>query len=188
MKKYLCAGFIAFAMCAGAWAQNAYGVVSLGASKLNIDCTGATTCDDADTAFKLLGGYKFAPNLAAEVGYFDFGKARASDAFVSAEISNTAFGGGIAFHQDLAPNWNFVARLGLASVKTKISGTVSGFGSASDSDSNIAMYAGLGIGYKLSKSVSLDGAMDFSRSKYSKNGVDESGNLTAISIGLTFGF
>lgn len=188
MKNHMSAGLLALTLCAGASAQSAYGVVSIGSSKLNVDCTGATTCDSTDTAYKLLGGYKLSPNVAVEAGLFGFGKARASDATVSAEISNTTFGGGIAFHQDIAPDWNFVARVGLASVKTKISGTLIGVGSASDSDSNIATYAGLGIGYKLSKTVSLDGAMDFSRSKYNKNTLDESGNLRAISIGLTFGF
>ena len=149
MKNALCAGLLALTMCAGASAQSAYGVVSIGSSKLNVDCTGATTCDSTDTGYKLLGGYKFSPNFAVEAGLFGFGKAKASDTVGNtAEITNTAFGGGIAFHQDLAPDWNFVARVGVASVKTKISGTVIGLGSASDSYSNIASYAGLGIGYK----------------------------------------
>lgn len=178
----------AFALSGAASAQSVYGVVSLGSSRLDLDCTGATSCDKTDTAYKLLGGYKFSPNFAVEAGVLGFGKARASDATVAADISNTAIGGGVAFHQDLAANWNFVARLGLASVKTKLSGTVAGFGSVSDSDTNVAPYAGVGIGYKLSKTVSVDGAMDFSRSKYDKNGVNESGNLSAVSIGLTFAF
>ncbi len=196
-------------LSAGASAQSAYGVVSLGSSRLNVDCTGTTTCDKTGTAYKLLGGYKFSPNFAAEVGFFGFGKAKASDAIGTVELSNTAVGAGVAFHQDLSPNWNFVARVGVASVKTKILATVSGvgvarveqaagraailgvapgIGSVSDSDRNIAPYAGLGIGYKLSRAVSLDGSVDFSRSKYNKNGVNESGNLSAVSIGLTFGF
>ena len=188
MIKHVLAGLLVAAVSVGASAQSAYGVVSFGSSRLNADCSGTSSCDKTDTAYKLLAGYKYSPNFAAEAGFFGFGKARASNGAVSAQIKNEAFGAGIAFHQDLAPDWNFVARLGLASVRSKISGTVSGLGSVSDSDNNIAPYAGLGIGYKLSKTVSLDGAVDFSRSKCNKNGVDESGNLTAISIGLTFGF
>jgi OOP family OmpA-OmpF porin len=188
MNKHLVAGLLFAALSAGASAQSAYGVISVGSSRLSVDCSGTSNCDKTDSAYKLLAGYKYSPNFAAEAGLFGFGKARASDGTVSAQIKNEAFGAGVAFHQDLTPDWNFVARVGLASVRTRISGTVSGLGSVSDSDNNVAPYAGLGVGYKLSKTVSLDGAVDFSRSKYNKNGVDESGSLSAISIGLTFGF
>ena len=198
-------------LSAGASAQATYGVVSVGSSRLNVDCTGTTTCDKTGTAYKLLGGYKFSPNFAAEAGFFGFGKAKASDPTVTAEIANTAFGAGVAFHQDLSADWNLVARVGLASMKTKITGTVVGvavgavrvdqpaararvlglaptIGTVSDSDRNVTPYAGLSIGYKIAQGVSLDGALDFSRSKYNKNGLNESGNLSAVSIGLTFGF
>lgn len=187
LKKYLLTALTLLALSTGACAQT-YGVVSIGSSRLNLDCTGATACDKTDVGYKLMGGYKFSPNVAAEVGFFGFGKAKASDATINADVTNTAFGGGVAFHQDLSPNWNFVARLGLAQVKTKISGTIIGVGSASDSDNNISLYGGLGVGYKLSNTVSLDGAVDFGKSKYSKNGVSDSGNITMISAGLTFAF
>jgi len=164
-----------------------YGVISAGTSRLSADCTGATSCDKSGNAFKFMGGYKFMPNLAWELGYFDFGKAKASDASVTAEVRTNGFGGGVAFLQDLSNDWNFVGRLGVAQIKTKITGT-SGATSVSDSDNNIQPYAGLGIGYKLNKTTSIDGAWDFSRTKYDKNGVSTSGSVNAISIGLTFGF
>jgi OmpA-OmpF porin, OOP family len=187
MNKQIFAALAALALSAGASAQG-YGVISVGTARLNLDCSGATTCDKSDTAYKLIGGYKFSPNLAGEIGYFNFGKAKASDAVTRAEISNTAFGGGIAFHQDLSPDWNFVARLGLAQVKTKISGSIVGLGSGSDSDNNTSLYGGLGVGYKISKTVSLDAAWDFSKSKYNKNGADESGNINVFSLGVSFWF
>lgn len=107
---------------------------------------------------------------------------------MTGEIANRAFGGGLAYHADLAPNWNFVARLGLAQVRTKVTGTIAGLGSASDSDSNVAAYAGLGVGYKLSNSMSLDFAWDASRSKYDKYGASESGSIGVLTVGLTLGF
>ena len=187
MLKKLSIGLAAFLLGTVAWAQG-YGVVSAGVGRLSVDCADVPSCDKTDTAFKLMGGYKFNPNLAAEVGYFDFGKATGSDSTVSASIKTTAFGGGIAYHQDLSSNWNFVARLGLAQVKTKISGTVVGVGSGSESDNNVNAYVGLGIGYKLSKTMSLDLAWDASRSKFDKSGLSESGNVNAYSVGLTFSF
>jgi OOP family OmpA-OmpF porin len=187
MKTKLIAAAAALFLCAGAQAQG-YASVSVGQARLNLDCSGATTCDKSDTAFKLIGGYKFAPNFGAELGYFHFGKAKAAGGGISGEVTNTAFGGGVAFMQDLAPNWNFVGRLGLAQVKTKISGTVAGVGSASDSDNNIALYGGLGVGYKIAPNVSLDAAWDFTKSKYDKNGADFSANINVLSVGLTFSF
>ena len=187
MKTQLLTALAALTLSTAASAQF-YGVVSAGVSRVDVDCTGASNCDKTDTGFKLLGGYKFMPNLAAEVGYFDFGKATASGGGVSAEIKNNAFGGGVAYHLDLTPTWNAVGRIGVAQVKTKLSGTVAGVGSASDDDKNTALYAGLGVGYKVAKNVSIDGAWDFSRSKYNKNGVDESGNINVFSVGVTFGF
>jgi OmpA-OmpF porin, OOP family len=179
-------GLALMAASAVASAQG-YGVISVGTSRLEADCTGATTCDKSGNAFKLMGGYKFAPNLAWEVGYFDFGKAKAADATLAGEIKTNAFGGGVAFHQDLSNDWNFAARAGLAQVKTKISGTAGAI-SVSDSDNSIQPYLGLSVGYKLNKTTSIDGAWDFTRSKYDKNGASFKGNVNAFSVGMTFGF
>lgn len=187
MKIQLLTALAALTLSTAASAQF-YGVVSAGQSRLNVDCSGTSSCDKTGNGFKLMGGYKFMPNLAAEIGYFDYGKAKATAPGINAEIKNTAFGGGVAYHLDFAPSWGGVGRIGISQVKTKISGTVSGLGSASDSDNNITPYLGLGVGYKVSKNLSIDGAWDFSRSKYNKNGVDESGNINVLSIGLTFGF
>lgn len=187
MNKNLLVAATLLALTTATSAQ-VYGVVSLGTARLDIDCAGAAKCDKSGTAVKLLGGYKFTPNLAAEAGYFGLGKASVVDAGTSLDITNTGFGGGIAFHQDLGTAWNFVGRLGLASVKTKLDASVSGVGSGSDSDTNVQPYGGLGIGYKLGKATTLDAVWDFSKAKFSKNGVEESGSINAFSVGLTFGF
>jgi len=188
MKSKHLIALAVLAVSTAASAQNLYGVVSAGVSKLSFDCGGASTCDKSDTAFKLLGGYKFAPNWAGELGYFDFGKAKLSGGGANLDIKVNGFGGGVAFHQDIAPAWNFVARLGIAQMKTKLSGSAPGVGSASDSDSNVEPYFGLGVGYKLSKTASIDGAWDYGKGKYNKNGINESGSANALSVGLTFGF
>ena len=187
MNKKLLAAVTLLALSTAASAQ-VYGVISLGTARLDIDCAGATKCDKSGTSVKLLGGYKFTPNLAAEVGYFGLGKASVADAGTSLDITNTGFGGGVAYHQDLGAAWSFVGRLGLASVKTKLNASVSSLGSGGDSDTNVQPYGGLGIGYKLGKSTTLDAAWDVSKAKYSKNGVEESGSINAFSLGLTIGF
>jgi opacity protein-like surface antigen len=184
--RLLAAAIAGLAFSAAASAQT-YAVISAGTGKHDLDCAGAATCDETGGAFKLMGGYRFMPNVAGEFGVMSFGKARAADPGVALAVTTTGVGGGVAFHSDLGTNWNFVARLGLAQVKTKIDATLSGV-SASDSDNNIQLYAGLGVGYKLAKNVSLDLAYDSSKAKYDKSGVNTSGNVSAFSLGMTFGF
>jgi OOP family OmpA-OmpF porin len=186
MKKIHMLALALFAAAGAAQAQP-YVLLSAGSARLNVDCTGTTSCDSRGTGFKVMGGWKFLPSLAAEVGYFDYGKAKASAGGVTAEIATTGFGAGVAFLQDISTDWNFAGRLGVASVKTKISGTAGG-ASGSDSSTNTAPYAGLSIGYKLSKTVSIDAAWDLGRSKYAKNGTDTSGNVNVLSLGVTMGF
>lgn len=170
-----------------------YSGAAIGSARTNVDCAGTTSCDKTDSGWKLFGGYQFNPNWAAEVTYFDFGKAKVTGidetlGTITGEIENTGFGAGMALRQNLAADWNFVARFGLASIKTKVSGAVTGIGSGSDSDRNGQPYAGLGVGYKLSKSMSVDAARDFSKGKYNKNGVETKGNVSMNSIGVTAGF
>lgn len=179
-------GAAVFAAAAAASAQG-YVAVSAGQGRIDTDCGGASTCDKTGSSFKLLGGWTFMPNVSAEVGYFDFGKARFADAIDSLSVKTTAIGGGVAYHVDIAPQWNFVGRLGLAQVKTKLDATSGGL-SGSDSDNNAQLYGGLGLGYKLNKTTSLDLAWETTRTKYSSGGVSASDNVHSISLGVTFGF
>lgn len=190
MKVQVLTALAALTLSTAASAQ-LYGVGSVGLSRFDTDCSGTASCDKSDTAFKLMGGYKFTPTIAVEVGYFDFGKAKGSALGVNVEEKLNGFGAGAAFHVDLAPSWTGVARLGLAQMKTKLTGS-SGATSLSDSDTNTSLYGGLGVGYRLNKQVTIDGAWDFSKAKYNKNffgtPIDSSDNVNAFSVGVTFGF
>jgi OOP family OmpA-OmpF porin len=187
MIRHASVGLMALAFCAAASAQW-YGVASAGRSKLDADCSGTTSCDTTGNGYKLLLGYKFAPNLAAEAGYFNFGKASATVSPLTLDVKADAFGGGVAFRQDFAPDWAFAARLGIASVRGKISGGVPGVGSVSGTKSSVQPYFGLGLGYKLSKTVSVDLSYDASKAKYEVAGGSDSANSSVIGLGLTFDF
>lgn len=183
----------ALMLSSAAFAQGYVGIAG-GASKVDVDCAGTTTCDTTSTGWKLFGGYKFTPNWAAEVGYFDFGKAKFAGSNVTtgnitAEVKGTGFGAGVALSGEFAPSWTGVARLGVASVKAKVSGTVTGgtltpAGSISDSETSTNAYFGLGVGYLIAKNMSIDGAMDFSRGKWQ----GEKADVRLVSIGLTYSF
>ena len=179
MFKQLLPALAALVFSTGVSAQG-YAALSVGASKLSLDCTGTTTCDNTGAGAKLLGGYQFDSGLAVEIGYFNFGKGKAAVGNVSAEIENSGIGGGVAFHRDLARNIPFVARLGLARMKTRINGNVAGLGSASTSDTNISLYGGRGIGYRLDDEITVEVAWDYGRAKYDKNGLSTLGGINVF--------
>jgi hypothetical protein len=174
MRKALIA-LSALTLAAAAHA-NQYGLVSVGSAKVDFNCAGATTCDKSGVGFKLLGGYKFTPNLALEGGYMDYGKLEATVGGVGGNIKANGFGIGGAFHQDLTNEWNVVLRAGLASMKAKASG--------GESKSSTQPYLGAGIGYRITPAMSIDGAVDISRAKLA----DQKGDLRMFSVGLTVGF
>ena len=156
---------------------------AIGQGRINLDCEGAPTCDNSDTGFKIFGGYKFMPNMAAEVTYFNFGKAKAADTDLSLSLKSSAFGVGVAFIGDFAPQWSGVARVGIASVRVKADATLNG-ASGSESDSSTNAYVGFGLGYEISKGLSVTADIDLTRGKI----VGESGNLRMISVGLRQSF
>src|SRR5262249_3193009 len=63
-----------------------YGTVAVGASHLNVDCTGASTCDTSDTGARIVGGYDFGNGFSLEAGYLSFGKFRAADSTVAVSV------------------------------------------------------------------------------------------------------
>lgn len=156
-----------------------YVVASLGSSKVDIDCAGTTACDTRSTGLKLLGGYKFTPNFAIEGGYLDFGKAKITDGGVDFTLKTSGLGVGAAFHHDLSPDWNVVARLGVASLKTEVSALGRGV-----DESNTQVYGGLGVGYRITPKVSLDASYDFSKTEI----FGEKGNVNMLGIGVTVSF
>lgn len=173
-------------LSSAAFAQGYVGL-GVGPGKLDFDCADATTCDTTSTGWKLFGGYKFSPNWGVEVNYFDFGKAVASldtgEGILSGEVKGTGLGAGVALFAPFAPDWSGVARLGIASTKAKVSGTFAGT-SATDSETSTNAYYGLGLGYAVSKNVSVDAAIDFSKIKYA----GESVKTRLFSVGLTYSF
>ncbi len=180
------AAVAALSLSTAASAQGYLGA-SIGQTHLNADCSGTLTCDTSDTGFKAFGGYKFHPNMALELNYLNFGKAKASalvgGTTVNAEIKTTGIGAGVAFMGEFAPSWLGTARVGVARVKTEITGSMSGL-FASDSESSTQAYFGLGVGYAMTKNVSLDLSADFSRSHYA----GESSNVRMVGLGLTASF
>lgn len=182
MKKLLFAAAIT-ALSSTAQASP-YAGIGAGVSKIDdFDCEGATTCDDSGTAVKLYGGWSFTPNIAGEVVYLNFGKARAADAGATASAKAHGFGGGLALHLPFAQSWNFTARAGIVSMRAKGEATVGG-ASGSISESKAKAYGGLGVGYWFTPALSLNAEYDFSKAELE----GEKSDVSMFTLGLRFKF
>lgn len=150
----------------------------------SVDCSGTTICDNNDTAFKVVGGYTLGKGFAAELGYVSFGKAKASDPSVSAELKAAGPTLAVAYQYQFNREWGGGARLGLGRMKTTMSGTVGGVGSASVSENHTAPYYGLAANYMIGKSWKVEGGLDFSKAEV----LGEKASLRAVTLGAAYAF
>lgn len=185
MKKQIIAiAALAAAAAAQAQVQNpVYVSVAAGATHLNVDCTGVSSCDASDTGGKAAIGYDFGNGFSLEAGYISFGKFTAADGSLSIAAKPTAFTLGGAFALPLGTDWGMNFRLGAAQVKTKLS-AVNGKLTGSDSETKTHVYAGLGLTYAISKTVKLELGVDSTQSEYA----GEKGAVRLISLGGSFAF
>lgn len=171
--------------CSQALAAGAGPYVGIGAgtTRFDADCSGTSACDNSDTGYKIVGGYKFDETMAAELTYFNLGKATATYLGVDAEIKTTAIGLGMAFRGNFGSAWSGVARLGLASVSTDIDVRY-GPHAGSDSERTAKVYAGLGLAYAVTSALKIEAAWDFTQTEYE----DQKGRVDLLSIGLVYDF
>lgn len=174
------------AAAAAAQAQEAspfYGAAAIGSARLNVDCSGTSSCDATDTGAKLTAGYALGQGLSVEASYLSFGKFRAAEGGTALSAKPTAFALALAYEAPLGSDWALVGRLGVAQVRTKISARVGNVG-GSDSDSRAKLYAGVGLSYAISPAVKLELGVDATKASYA----GETGNLRLVSLGAKFAF
>lgn len=184
MNRYSMAVLAAGTVLAMGSAQ-AQGYVGLaaGSSKLDASCAGTTSCDTSGTGFRLYGGYGLGGGWSVELGYADLGEAKASADGINVKLKGTALQLGGAYQLPLGGDWGLGLRLGIASVKGKVSAT-SGSVSGSDSDNSTQLYAGVGLTYALSKSAQLELAFDTTRAEFA----GEKADVNSFTLGVRFGF
>lgn len=178
--KAMLVGAVAALACNLACADSSgHGYVALGLGKANYngDCTGVTNCEDLSNGSKFYGGYRITPGVAAELVYYNFGKATAtmrqtSGAMANIEGHNHALGGGFAFEADLASWLTATARLGLVSMHTEVTGGSGGTYVGTASSSRAKAYVGADLGFVLTKHFSLHAAYDISNAAYDNRRVD----------------
>lgn len=197
MKKSLLAIAAGVAL-AGVTAASAQGYAGAGAgpARIDIDCTGATSCDKSSTGYKLYGGYQFGGGLAVEGVYFNWGKAKASatETIVNGEGPTTVngqlkvkadgIGIGVAYFFPLSPAWVPVVRAGIVRNSANTTASIDSM-SASDTFRNTTGYLGFGVGYKFTPNLTATGELDFSKIKYAPS---EKADTRLFSVGLRYNF
>jgi OmpA-OmpF porin, OOP family len=181
----------AFALPAAAQVSmsSVYVGASVGQSKFKDACSGASgavSCDDTDTAWRLLAGYQINRNFAAEIGYHDLGEVNASAGPASASIKAKAFElvGIGAF--PVLPVLSIYGKLGGYYAKTEASGGIAGFGSASSDDNNTGLTYGAGVQWDVLPNLGVRGEWQ----RYDNVGSDSTskGDIDVISVGAIWRF
>lgn len=152
-KSRVVAGFMALAAISGsAYAQVGqdrgwYVGASIGQSSMDIEgCGGVISCDDKDTAWRILGGYQINRNFAVELGYHQLGDAKASFPGGQVDFEANAIelvGVGLL---PLANNFALYAKAGFYRGETEATGS-NALGSVNEKESNTDLTYGLGAQY-----------------------------------------
>jgi OOP family OmpA-OmpF porin len=178
MKKVLLA-FAALLTSGAALAEGYFGIAG-GRTQQKVDCSGTTNCDITDTGRKLYGGYKLSPFVAVELSYTDFGEINAVFGNVSASYTAGSLSIGSAAFLPLTAKLMGVARVGISSSKAEVTQWV-GLSNVSNSETHTHPYVGLGLGFALTPTWSLNTSFDYARIKYN----DASADSTLLAIGLS---
>lgn len=183
MKKIISAALLTLAV-GGAHAQ-AYVGGAIGLSKLDLDCTGTTRCDDTDGGYKAYVGYAdpTSKHFALEAGVIDFGEANYDVPPATLAIETQAFYMAVAVRWNFTGNFGGHTKLGFANVKTTCSVAAPGFfGSISETDTRV--FVGLGLDYAFTKNLKAVASIDGSKADCA----GESGTVSLLSIGAQYSF
>jgi len=179
------ASAMAFAAPAAAQDQGWYAGLHLGQSNAKDACDGigggGVSCDDEDTAWRILGGYQFNKNLAAEFGYSDLGEASASGPGGSASIESTAWELVAVGSWPFTPNFSAYGKLGMYRGETDASAP-----GVSESESNTDLTYGLGVRWDFTKNLGVRAEYQIYKDMGGGN-IGES-DVDVISVGVIWKF
>lgn len=192
MKKFSLALLLSLsagaALAAGPSLSNVYLGGGFGLSHQNLDCSGASSCDDTDTGFKIYGGYQITPTWGVELAYTDFGKSKASGPFgpsvLSGEIEVSSWSLAATARVPVTAAVGLTGKLGFANVDTKVTGRLLGYGAGSNSESNTKAYLSLGADYAFTKNLRGVAFADFTTGEIE----GEDGAVRLLGIGLQYNF
>ncbi len=177
-----------------ATAQGFYWGGSIGQSKAKEGCTGVTiSCDDKSAAWRIFGGYQANRNFAAELGYADLGKTKASGVIsgvgVDAKTKVNAWDLVGIGSLPLGDAFSLYAKLGVyrGQVKDSATGSAGGFTAmASASSINNRGTFGFGAGFDVNRHIAVRAEWQ----KYKDMGGASTGksSVDVVGVGLLYRF
>lgn len=144
------------------------------------------------TQWRLQGGYRFNQNLAVELGYIDFGKAKYKADYTGGSAQGSLKAGGVdvaaLVSAPLSDSVSVFGKAGLVAAKVKSSLSASGLAVDGNASANVVRpLFGVGANYKLTQNVDL--RVDFDHvSGLGKS--DKTGKMNAnmLSLGAVYNF
>lgn len=136
---------------ASATAEGFYGAVDLGSTHGLDVCTnpGATGCASTATAFRIAGGYQFAPQWAGELSYGSYGSASLGAG--NGDWKTDGFQLSLVGKLPISNEFSVIAKVGLANTNL----TVTAPGAPTMSASRLNLSSGIGAQFDVNKSVAL---------------------------------
>ncbi|MEW6312941.1 MAG: porin family protein [Pseudomonadota bacterium] len=118
--------------------------------------SGAGLTKTSDTAFRLLGGYKYNQNLAAEIEYVNLGSIQYQSLSLF-DVKSSGFGIAAVGTLPLQNNFALYGRLGITSIKSDVSPTavIVATGEVVSSNTHTGMTYGIGGEYAFSPTAAV---------------------------------
>lgn len=169
------AGLMAAASAQAQWLKpgTVYGAAGVGILEGGYECEGAVVCERPRAGSKVFGGYRFTPNLAAEVTYFYLGSFKAAEGAgpfaptdaISTKLRNSAVSVAIDWSNEVFQVMTTHVRFGLAVART--SGSVSYANGTTEKVNDYATkpYLGLGLSYQFNPYLRFYSGYDVLRNK-----------------------
>jgi OOP family OmpA-OmpF porin len=133
--------------------------IGIGQSKAKGACDGVSgpgiTCDETDTAGKILGGYQLSKNFALELGYADLGQAKATGGGGSSTFGTKGFEFTGIGMLPIGERFSVLAKAGLFSWKVDLKDETGLIGSANASGTDLTY--GLGLKFDFTRDFAIRG-------------------------------
>jgi len=147
-----CALLVAACVPALVHAQT-YAGASLGQSRVDLVCTSDMNCAQHGTAFKLLVGYRVAPNAAVEAMIYDQGKATLTNTRLAGDLRSRGVGTHLLLIAPLGERASLTGKIGLVATRISMDGNSSASASARGSEWRIHTGWGVGGGYEFTQYI-----------------------------------
>lgn len=185
MKKLVLIAAVFAAVASVNVSAQVYAGATVGATDYNLDCSGVTSCDTKGTGFKMLIGYQISPNIGLEASYFDLGKISGKEMGVNINGGATGVDFAAVGRVQLGHDFGLFARLGVANIEGKITGT-QGTNSTTLKHTSTQPVFGVGATYNINTTLRVRAEVEQRRAKVIRDG--DSVNVTSYSIGLENSF